>query len=62
MSRQKSSPMLAFFLVLLMATSGCIGLSDSDDKSDEKIEIDLGEITKRSIGSPYLEVYPAAMN
>ena len=57
MSRQKSSPMLAFFLVLLMATSGCIGLSDSDEKSDEIIEIDLGEITKRSIGSPYLEIY-----
>ncbi len=57
MSRQKSRPLLAFFLVLLMATSGCIGLSDSDEKSDEKIEIDLGEITKRSIGSPYLEVY-----
>ena len=49
--------MLAFFLVLLMATSGCIGLSDSDDKSDEIVEIDLGEITKRSIGSPYLEIY-----
>ena len=57
MSRQKSRPLLAFFLVLLMATSGCIGLSDSDEKSDEIVEIDLGEITKRSIGSPYLEIY-----
>ena len=57
MSRQNSNPLLAFFLVLLMATAGCIASNDSEEKSDEMVEIDLGEITKRSIGSPYLEVY-----
>ena len=50
------SPALAVFLVALMATSGCIGLAD-DGKMNKLVEIDLGDITKRSIGSPDLEIY-----
>ena len=51
------SPALAVFLVALMATSGCIGLADDDKEEYELVEIDLGDITKRSIGSPDLEIY-----
>ena len=40
-----------------MVTSGCLGLADSEKESYEMAEIDLGDITKRSIGSPNLEVY-----
>ena len=51
------SPALAVFLVALMATSGCIGLADEGKDEYELVEIDLGDIAKRSIGSPDLEIY-----
>ena len=57
MRSRVNNPILAIFLVMLMATSGCIGLADEDKDEHELIEIDLGDITKRSIGSPNLETY-----
>ena len=57
MSRNNSKPLLAVFLVFIMGASGCLGLADSEKESYELAEIDLGDITKRSIGSPNLEVY-----
>ena len=57
MRSRMNSPILAIFLVMLMAASGCIGLVNEDKDEHELIEIDLGDITKRSIGSPNLETY-----
>ena len=53
-----NNPILAIFLVMLMTTSGCIGLADEDKDEHELIEIDFGDITKRSIGSPNLKYIP----
>ncbi len=57
MGSRVKSPTLAVFLVALMATSGCIGLADDGKDEYELVEIDLGDITKRSIGSPDLQIY-----
>ena len=57
MGCNNSKPLLAIFLVLIMGASGCLGLADSEKESYEMAEIDLGDITKRSIVSPNLEVY-----
>ena len=42
MRSRVNNPILAIFLVMLMATSGCIGLADEDKDEHELIEIDLG--------------------
>ena len=57
MRRKNPKPLLAILMVLIMCASGCLGLADSEKESYEMAEIDLGDITKRSIGSPNLEVY-----
>ena len=57
MRSRVNNPILAFFLVMLMTTSGCIGLADDDKDEHELIEIDFGDITQRAIGSPNLEIY-----
>ncbi len=40
-----------------MGTSGCIFQSDSEEKSSDTTEIDLGDTVKRSVSSPNLEVF-----
>ena len=57
MRSRVNNPILAFFLVMLMTTSGCIGLADDDKDEHELVEIDFGDITQRAIGSPNLEIY-----
>ena len=57
MATKLSRPIIAILLVFLMATSGCLGTSKDDKKSHELVSVDLGEETKRSIGSPNLKVY-----
>ena len=57
MAHRERNPLLAILLVLIMASSGCIGLADDDEKEYELVEVDLGDITKRTIGSPNLETY-----
>ena len=56
MARRNTTPFLAISLVLLMAMSGCTGLFDNDDEY-EMVTTDLGDVAKRSIGSPNLEVF-----
>ena len=53
MARRNTTPFLAISLVLLMAMSGCTGLFDNDDEY-EMVTTDLGDVAKRSIGSPNL--------
>ena len=50
---------LAIFLVLLMGMSGCTGVFDGSGDEGEQIILnpELGEQTKRSIGSPNLLTY-----
>ena len=50
---------LAIFLVLLMGMSGCTGVFDDSSDDEEQIILnpDLGEQTKRSLGSPNLLTY-----
>ena len=57
MRSRVNNPILAIFLVMLMTTSGCIGLADDDKDEHELVEIDFGDITQRAIGSPNLEIY-----
>ena len=57
MARGNSNQILAILLVLLMGTSGCIFQSDSEEKSSDTTEIDLGNTVKRSVSSPNLEVF-----
>jgi len=57
MAHRERNPLLAILLVLIMASSGCIGLADDDEEEYELVEVDLGDITKRTIGSPNLETY-----
>ncbi len=57
MATKLSRPIIAILLVFLMGTSGCLGASKDDKKSHELVSVDLGEETKRSIGSPNLKVY-----
>ena len=56
MARRNTTPFLAVSMVLLMTMSGCIGLFDNDDEY-EMVTTDLGDVVKRSIGSPNLEVF-----
>ena len=56
MTHRNAAPFLAITLVLLMGMSGCTGLFD-DDESYEMISTDLGDVVKRSIGSPNLEIF-----
>ena len=50
---------LAIFLVLLMGMSGCTGVFDDSSDEEEQIILnpELGEQTKRAIGSPNLLTY-----
>ena len=57
MRSRVNNPILAIFLVMLMTTSGCMGLADDDKDEHELVEIDFGDITQRAIGSPNLETY-----
>ena len=56
MARRNTKPFLAISLVLLLGMSGCTGLFDSDEPY-EMIPTDLGDVAKRSIGSPNLEIF-----
>ena len=56
MGRNNQTPLLAVVLVLIMVMSGCTGLFDSED-TYEMVPTDLGDVAKRSIGSPNLEVF-----
>ena len=56
MARRNTKPLLAIGLVLLMGISGCTGLFDSDEPY-EMVPTDLGDVAKRSIGSPNLETF-----
>ena len=56
MAHQNTAPFLAISLVLLMGMSGCTGLFD-DDESYEMVSTGLGDVVKRSIGSPNLEIF-----
>jgi len=56
MARRNKTPLLAVALVLIMGMSGCTGLFDSDDEY-EIVPTDLGDVAKRSIGSPNLETF-----
>ena len=57
MRSRVNNPILAIFLVMLMTTSGCMGLADDDKDEHELVEIAFGDITQRAIGSPNLETY-----
>ena len=56
MARRNTKPLLAISLVLLLGMSGCTGLFDSDEPY-EMVPTDLGDVAKRSIGSPNLETF-----
>ena len=56
MARRNTKPFLAISLVLLLGMSGCTGLFDSDEPY-EMVPTDLGDVAKRSIGSPNLEIF-----
>lgn len=56
MARRNTKPFLAISLVLLLGMSGCTGLFDSDEPY-ETVPTDLGDVAKRSIGSPNLEIF-----
>ena len=56
MTRRNRKPFLAISLVLLLGMSGCTGLFDSDEPY-EMVPTDLGDVAKRSIGSPNLEIF-----
>ena len=56
MTRRNTKPFLAISLVLLLGMSGCTGLFDSDEPY-EMVPTDLGDVAKRSIGSPNLEIF-----
>ena len=53
------TPVLAVFLVLLMSLSGCTGLIDDseEDNADVMLKPELGDSTKRVIGTPNLQTY-----
>ena len=57
MMRSNPKPILAILMVLIMCASGCLGLADSENESYEMADTDLGDIVKRSIGSPNLEQF-----
>ncbi len=56
MVRRNTTPFLAVSLVLLMGMSGCTGLFDNDE-TYEMAPTDLGDVAKRSLGSPNLETF-----
>ena len=56
MAHRNTKPLLAISLVLLMGMSGCTGLFDNDEPY-EMVPTDLGDVAKRSIGSPNLEIF-----
>ena len=56
MTRRNTKPLLAISLVLILGMSGCTGLFDSDEPY-EMVPTDLGDVAKRSIGSPNLEIF-----
>ena len=56
MTRRNTKSFLAISLVLLLGMSGCTGLFDSDEPY-EMVPTDLGDVVKRSIGSPNLEIF-----
>ena len=56
MARRNKTPLLAVALVLIMGMSGCTGLFDNDEPY-EMVPTDLGDVAKRSIGSPNLEIF-----
>ena len=56
MARRNTKPFLAISLVMLLGMSGCTGLFDSDEPY-EMLPTDLGDVAKRSIGSPNLEIF-----
>ena len=57
MMRSNPKPILAILMILVMFSSGCLGLADSENESYEMADTDLGDIVKRSIGSPNLEQF-----